>query len=110
MQLSNTGARWCDAGLSACCVKRQSKIEEGVWKRRLHSRIAQRVIELEEYGLDLTGVVGIDGQKSPEERIYYADLRQERYESGEKWDFANFFSLPLGLGAGWNVKKEYVDC
>lgn len=82
---------------------------EGVWKRRLHSRIAQRVIELEEHGLDLTGVVGIDGQKSPEERIYYADIQQERYESGEKWDFTNFFSLPLGLGAGWNVKKEYVD-
>ncbi len=90
---------------------REAPKQEGSWQRRLYSRIAERVIELEEDGLELTSVLRVDGQKLPADgkRIHDADFQQETTETGMKQDFVNFCTLPLGAAAGWTVKKEYVD-
>ena len=78
--------------------------KEGPWDSKRSAKVAERVMDLEEKGLD-----PLAGEDLPPEwsRIHHAEIKCEKHAvTGQQ--LVEFLSKPNGLHGAWNLYEEYM--
>ena len=81
-------------------VMRQSPCRQGVWNTPLLIAVAERVIEIEESGMDA-------GDEVPREeaRVHLTDIEQ-KVDGEPRTHLVSFYTRPDGVTAEWKIWKE----